>query len=185
MKQSYLNLLWQIKEKSGYSQLGARQRLFVKTGLVFLAVFLIFQIGVSPYFVARQRLVRSIAEKKNELTQLIALQKQYRGLSKRGEGINKRLEGSLFSFVEEQAVRADIKKHILSMRPSTIDTGNNVHESSVEIKLGKISLGRLVAFLKLIENSKTMVFVPTISIQDSGSDNVVNVIMQVATLVNE
>jgi hypothetical protein len=175
-----------IREKSGYDQLEPREKFLVRFGGIFCIVFLIFQFVVSPYFSARQRLARSVREKKAELVKIVALQKRYRQLqglvSSGANGITGRsADFSLFSFVEEQALRADIKKQMSSMRPLPMEGKSS--ELAVEIKLQEVSLGRLVAFLQLVEDPEKMVFVQTLSIQESPRINFVDVIMQIATKV--
>lgn len=175
-----------IREKTGFDRLEPRKRLLVGGGAAVIAGFLILQLVVFPYVSARRHLARSIAEKKSELVKIVALQKEYRRLQAIGgdvEGGNAvRDQGfSLFSFVEEQAVRADVRKEILSMRPSTTDLRNGTEESFVEIRLQKIGLGQLVSFLKLIGGSHNGVFVHDISIQDSNN-NTVDVAMQIAMI---
>ncbi len=177
-----------IREKIGYDRMGPQEKLLVGAGGVFLILFLVFQLIVFPYFSARQRLARSVKEEKAELAKIVDLQRQYRRLQGADGGVETGGAGqgtgfSLFSFVEEQAVRADIKQQIVSMKPSTTENEDKLQESIVEIKLQRISLGRLVAFLKLIEGSEKMVFVHTISIQDSARDNLIDVTMQIATVI--
>jgi general secretion pathway protein M len=181
------NLSW-VKEKTGYDQLEPREKLFVAFGVVFLFSFLLFQVIVAPYFTARQRLARSVNVKKAELAKIVELQGQYQRLQGIGNDGSVGLAGhkadfSLFSFVEEQAIKADVKKQMLSMRPLTSSTESTSQGSSVEVKLQKVSLGRLVAFLKLIEDPGKMVFVHNISIKDNPKGNFVDVIMQIATAV--
>jgi general secretion pathway protein M len=173
-----------IREKSGYDQLEPREKFLVRYGGIFCVVFLLFQFVVSPYLSARQHLARSVREKKTELVKIIALQKRYRQLqgivSNGANGIAARGAGfSLFSFVEEQALRADIKKQMSSMRPLPVEEKSS--GSAVEIKLQRVSLGRLVAFLQLVEDPDKMVFVQTLSIQESTRVNFVDVILQIAT----
>ncbi len=173
-----------VREKSGFDQLEPRQRVIVGIGSAFLLFLLLLQLVVFPYLKAHHRLSRSITAKKAELVKITDLQRQYRLLQKRngsGNRIGQDKDFSLFSFIEEQAVRSDVKKQILSMRPSTIETKGTLRESFVEINLQKVPLERLVTFLKLIENPGKMVFIRSISIQDSTEDNLVDVIMQIAT----
>lgn len=185
---SIKNNLSSVWEKTGYEQLEQREKVFVGIGGLFLILFLLLQLVVIPFFSARQRLVRSVDDKKSALVKIVDLQKRYRQLQGTAERSRAEIAGhgtgfSLFSFVEDQAIRADVKKQMLSMRPLAPATDGNSRESAVEVKLHRVSLGRLVAFLKLVENPDKMVFVHSISIQESTGANFVDVILQVATII--
>ena len=177
-----------IRAKIGLDRLEPRERMFVGIGVVFLACFFLLQFVVLPYLEAQQRLARSLTNKKADLEKIIQLQKEHRLLRMAGGTDFRRsgqaVEFSLFSFVEEQAVRAKIKQQIVSMKPATVETEDHAQESIVEMKLQKVTLEQLVGFLKLIELPEMAVVVRHISIQESGETSL-DVIMQIVTAVKK
>ena len=119
-------------------------------GIGFVFALLVVQLVIVPVFDARSNLEKSIARKKQELVEIKALQKEYRAL-KNEEGtiqtkIDQRGPGfTLFTFLDQQANQAKVKKQIKYMKPSTID-GDELNEAMVEMKLQQITLTDLVGF---------------------------------------
>lgn len=179
----------EIREKSGFDKLERREKLTVAVGIGFLFCFVILQFGVSPYFKARGKLANSIGKNRSELLELKILQKEYQGFKKQTGGIKEKLKErdpsfSLFSFLDQQAAAADVKELISYMKPSTVESGGDLQESVVEMKLQKISLKQLVDFLKLIESQEKIVSIKRISMQESGQEKgFLEVIMQIVTFV--
>ena len=67
------------------------------------------------------------------------------------------------------------------MKPSTID-GDELNEAMVEMKLQQIPLIDLVAFLRLVESDKNVVFIRRFSIQESGDrQGYFDAILQIVT----
>jgi len=178
-----------IREKFGFNRLEPREKKVVGIGMVVVGCILLLQFVISPYLQARRQLAVSLASRKSDLAQIVKLQQEYRGLKNISGAKDSRVSRhpagfSLFSFVEEQSARAKIKQQILSMRPSTLETEGPGRESVVEMKLQKVSLGQLVGFLKLIESSEQAIFVRQISIQQSIGENLLDIVMQIATRVD-
>ncbi|TKB28296.1 type II secretion system protein M [Desulfopila sp. IMCC35006] len=180
------NLLQDIRTKSGIDKLNSREKWVLFGGIGFVLCFLAVQLVVVPVIDARNNLLQSIARKKQELVEIKNLQQEYRTLkSKEGTiqaRINQRGAGfTLFTFLDQQANRAKVKKQIKYMKPSTID-GDELNEAMVEMKLQQISLNDLVGFLRLIESEQEVVFIKRFSIQESGdAQGFFDAILQVVT----
>ncbi len=180
------NLLQDIRTKSGIDKLNSREKWVLFGGIGFILCFLAVQLVVVPVIDARNNLLQSIARKKQELVEIKNLQQEYRTLkSKEGTiqaRINQRGAGfTLFTFLDQQANRAKVKKQIKYMKPSTID-GDELNEAMVEMKLQQISLNDLVGFLRLIESEQEVVFIKRFSIQESGdAQGFFDAILQVVT----
>jgi general secretion pathway protein M len=186
---SYKKILQSIRGKFSFQQLERREKLFLGIGTAFLLCFFLIQLVIVPYLDTRKRLTRSLTDKRSNLAKIMDMQKEYFRLKSQAGGTYNRLSErapgfTLFSFVEEQATIAKVKQQIQYMKPSTSDKEGGEHESAVELKLQKVSLAKLVGFLKLIESSENMVFIKHISIQESGAnDNLLDIVIQIVTPV--
>ncbi len=178
-----------IREKSGFDKLEKREKLTIIIGVCFIVCFLILQFAITPYIDARNRVEKSISKRKSDLVELQMLQQEYRSLRAETGGIKKQLSKraanfSLFTFLDTQAAETDIKELISYMKPATSEGEGDLLESSVEMKLQRISLQQLVDYLKRIESSENVVSVERISIQESSKENGgLEVIMQVVTFI--
>lgn len=166
------NTLQDIWQKSGIEKLSSREKWVLFGGIGFVLCFLIVQLVIVPVFDARSNLQKSIIRKKQELVEIKNLQQEYRSLkSKEGTiqaRINQRGSGfTLFTFLDQQANEAKVKKQIQYMKPSTVD-GDELNEAMVEMKLQRITLSDLVGFVRLIESEENVVFIRRFSIQESG-----------------
>ncbi len=179
----FLKNIW---KKSGIEKLNSREKWVVFAGVGFVFCFLLLQLVVLPVFDARSKLEKSIAGKKQEIIEIRNLQQEYRAL-KSEEGtiqarINERGSGfTLFTFLDQQANQAKVKKQIKYMKPSTVE-GDELNEAMVEMKFQKITLADLVSFLRLVESAKNVVFIRRFSIQESGdSQGYFDSILQIVT----
>ncbi len=182
-KHKILQDLWR---KAGIEKLNSRERWVLFGGVGFVVLFLLVQLVIVPIFDARSNMQKSIARKKQELVEIKQLQQEYYTL-KNEEGtiqakINQRGAGfTLFTFLDQQANQAKVKKQIKYMKPSTID-GDELNEAMVEMKLQQIPLADLVAFIRLVESDKNVVFIRRFSIQESGDkQGYFDAILQIVT----
>jgi len=183
-------LLASAKSRLGLDQLSARERMVLVAAGVLVAAFLVYQLLISPYLDARDRLLGSIESKKAELTQIRQLKQQYLDLRAEEGGIKanlaKRNPGfTLFTFLDQQAAMADVKPQIKYMKPSLV-TGDDgaLDESVVEMKLEDVTLERLVEFLRLTESDENVVSIRRMSIQTSARDEgYLDAILQFVTLM--
>lgn len=168
-KNNRLAGLWQ---KSGIEKLNSRERWVLFGGIGFVVCFLLLQLVIIPVLDAQNNLEKSIARKKQELIEIKLLQQEYYTL-KSEEGtiqarINQRPAGfTLFTFLDQKATEAKVKKQIMYMKPSTV-TGDELNEAMVEMKLQQIVLADLIEFLRLVESEENVVFIRRFSIQESG-----------------
>lgn len=164
-------LLW---EKSGIDNLSTREKLVVGGGLAFVVCFLILQLAIVPFLDARSDLRSSIDRKTKELATIKDLQLEHRNLKNEEGTIQARIQQrergfTLFTFLDQQAEKAQVKKQIMYMKPSTVEGDTGYVETMVELKLQQVSLSALVSFLQLVESEQHVVFIRRISIQESGN----------------
>jgi general secretion pathway protein M len=166
---TFLRNLWR---KSGIEKLSSRERWVLFGGIGFVLCFTVLQLVIIPVLDAQDNLEKSISRKKQELNQIRELQQDYYTL-KSEEGtvqarIDQRESGfTLFTFLDQQATEAKVKKQIMYMKPSTV-VGDELNETMVEMKLQQITLNDLVGFLRLVESEKNVVFIRRFSVQESG-----------------
>lgn len=179
--------LQSIWEKSGINNLEQRERLVLIGGVAFLICFILFRFTIVPFISAKNRLEQATERKREELVRIKELQQEYISLKKE-EGtieamINERgPQFSLFTFLDQQAERVQVKKQIQYMKPSTTEGEDTLNETMVEMKFQLISLESLVGFLRLVESKKNVVFVKRISIQESGTtEGSLDAIIQIVT----
>ena len=164
-------LLW---EKSGIDNLSTREKLVVGGGLAFVVCFIVLQLAIIPFFDARSDLRSSIDRKTRELATIKELQLEHRNLKNEEGTIQARIQQrergfTLFTFLDQQAEKAQVKKQIMFMKPSTVEGDTGYVETMVELKLQQVSLSALVSFLQLVESEQHVVFIRRISIQESGN----------------
>jgi general secretion pathway protein M len=180
------NRLKSIWRKSGIEKLSSRERWVVFGGIGFVFCFAVLQLVIVPVFDARSNLEKSIARKKQELIEIRMLQQEYYTLKSEAGTIQARISQrgagfTLFTFLDQQANEAKVKKQIMYMKPSTV-AGDELNETMVEMKLQQIPLTDLVGFLRLVESEKDIVFIRRFSIQESGDkQGYFDSVLQIAT----
>lgn len=178
-----------IKDKAGIDQLSDREKLALAVGALLIVGLAVYQLAISPYLDSRARLLNSIERKKQELVQIQQMQQEYIALRKEEGGIKANLlkrpaSFTLFTFIDQQAERSQVKEKINYMKPSVIAGDGELDESIVELKLQSVTLDRLVEFLKLTESEQNVVSIRRISIQASTrEEGYLDVIMQITTFV--
>jgi general secretion pathway protein M len=152
-----------------------------------VAVFILLQFLVFPFFEKRDRISKGIVQKEKGIEEIILLSAEYKKGLKGARGLMKVLEKrsrgfNLFSFLERAAGKASVKDHIKYMKPSESRGDGPLVESMVEMKLEGVSLGQLVAYLRLIESPGDAVRVKRISIAESRSGSgFLDAVLQVIT----
>ena len=181
------NLFKLVREKSGIAQLSTREQWVVWCGVIFIVGFTVLQLAIMPFFEARGKLQESITRKVQELVTIKELRQDFQTL-KSAEGtikerVTQRPAGfTLFTFLDQQAEKAKVKKQINYMKPSKAEGDANFNETMVEMKLQQITLEALVGYLRLVESEKNVVFIRRISIQESGNEKgYLDVILQIVT----
>jgi hypothetical protein len=176
-----------IWEKSGIETLNTREKWVVWGGIIFVVCFTVLQLAIVPYLDARTHLKESILRKTQELTAIKELQQEFQTL-KNEEGtiqarIAQRSAGfTLFTFLDQQAEKAKVKKQIKYMKPSRAEGYADFDETMVEMKLQQTTLEALVEFMRLVESEKNVVFIRRTSIQESGNEQgYLDSILQIVT----
>ena len=178
-----------IKKYLNLKKLNRREKYIVYGVGCLLALLIIVQFVIRPFFANKAQLERTLQTKKAELAQMRELQAEFQSLKdkiQQSQGrVNKRQKGfTLNSFLVQQAGQVGIKDRISSMKPSkTVQKNSKYKISRVEMKLDAITLQQLTSYLYGVETSKNMVMVKKLSISKKDKkQGLINVIIQVETI---
>ncbi len=169
-------------------RLARREKYFVSIAICTLALFLLLEFVLLPFFETRRRLQRGIKAKEEGLQEMVALSNTYRARKKAYREIalalSRRNKGfTLFSFLDRAAGEARVKDHVKYMKPSDSEGTGPYKESMVEMKLENITLTQLVDYLHRIESEKDLVSIKRISIKTNRKSSVyLDAVLQVITL---
>ena len=168
-------------------RLARRERYLVSLAACCIAIFLVFQFLVFPFFENRRRIQRGLKAKEKGLEEIMKLKADYQAYQKGSQNIQqalaKRKEGfTLFSFLEKAAGDAEVKARIKYMKPSVSSGTGPYKESMVEMKLEVITLPQLVGYLYRIESPDDLVSIKRISISENKKEQgYLDAILQVIT----
>jgi general secretion pathway protein M len=168
-------------------KLSKREKSFVGIAACAIAIFLLAELVVFPFFERRDRVRRGLKAKEEALGEMAALAQEYEALREGSrrieETLAKRKKGfTLFSFVEGAAADTEIKENIKYMKPSESQGSGSYREAMVEIKLEGITLKQLVSYLYLVESPENLISVKRISIKESQDEaGHIDTILQVVT----
>lgn len=163
------------RKRIGIDRLEKREKFILLFGVFFVLGFIVLQVMVLPYVEARQTMTRSLSRNETELVDIQLLRQEYLALKSRQGDIEKRLTErtpgfSLFSFLEEQATATKVKNSVTYMKPTTNEIDEGFNESIVEMKMERVTLDQLVAFLVKIESEEKIVSIQRISIQENNQE---------------
>jgi len=132
--------------------------------------------------------VRSaIVASEKALRELSVLGADYVVLRARSEKIKRLIERrppgfALYSYLEKQADQAAVKTNIRSMNPLKSSSAGVYEETTVEMKLDKVTMKQLVDFLYLVESREEMIRIRRASIYKmKESPEYLSVLIQVIT----
>ena len=168
-------------------RLAKRERYLVSVAACCMALFLVFQFLIFPFFENRRRIKRGLKAKEKGLEEIVKLRADYQAYQKGSQGIQQaiamRKKGfTLFSFLEKAAGDAEVKARIKYMKPSVSSGTGPYKESMVEMKLEAITLEELVGYLYRIESPNDLVNIKRISVsQNKKEEGYLDSILQVIT----
>jgi len=153
-------------------KLAKRERLFVTLAAVAIALFILLEFLILPFFKERGRMKRGIIDKQVELRDVLEGSARLKALRNNSLGLeqslNSREKGfALFSYLERAAGTAMVKENIKYMKPSTSKGQGDYKESTVEVKIEAVTLQQLVDYLYRIESPDKVVYIKSMSIQEN------------------
>ena len=175
------------KMRDTWKRLGKREQVVLTAGAILALIIILVQFVLLPYADARSKLNQSLRVNEKMLKEMVALGAEYQGLQKGMEAIRKGMASrapgfTLFSHLEKKAAKAGIRSNIKHMQPARGQISGPYEESSVEIKLEKITLKQLVNFLSEVESPQDLVSVKRLSVKKSPENpQYLSAVVQVAT----
>jgi general secretion pathway protein M len=156
--------------KTFWDKLTKRQKYYAYGGAAFIIAVLVLQFALFPFLEERKKMQKAIASHEKNLREMIALGAHYETLKQGSEEIRRGLQRrppdfTLYSHLERKAGEAGLKTNVKYINPSGAAGKDPYEESSVEMKLEKITLKQLTDFLYLAESPLDLVKVRRISIR--------------------
>ncbi len=150
--------------------MNARERLMVTAAGVIIAVTIGWLGVLEPAMERRATLIMKIETKKKEKQEVAALAQKYLAIERRLSRFESKLKAqpggfSSLAVMESMAASAGLKENVVSMNPQPSIETEGYRESMVALKLEKVELFRLVAFLESIHDSKIYFRIKRISIK--------------------
>jgi len=151
-----------------------RERWMVGVCGVFVALILIYFGIITPYDNTMAQLDAKIASRQRQMKEIQDLRQEYLDLQDQMDAAEKRLAKarnfSLFSFVESATDRVQTKENLVYMRPQPTTEQEGFRSESVEIKLERIDLGRLVQLLYTLNSSEAYLQVKNLRLKTRFDD---------------
>lgn len=157
--------------------LNRREKYAVTAAGICVSAFVIMQFIIFPFLDKRDLIQRRIKIQNSALNDMLVLSEEYRSLNQKIKDAEKmfsrRPSGfTLFSFLDQLAGKAKIKKYIGYMKPSKINKkGTSYKISRVEMKFKAIDLKELTPFLYWVETSRNMVYIKRMVLSKTGKGN--------------
>lgn len=157
-------------------QLAKREKYLVSSAGCVLFLLIVFHFLINPLFEKKDLLKKEVNRKQAALDQIVQMSAEYKALKKGDHGIHKilgeRNKGfTLFSFLEQEAAKSDVKDRIKYMKPSISQGSGQYKESMVEMKLEGITLKQLVAYLYRIESQENAIGIKRISVKENKKES--------------
>lgn len=161
-------------------------------GALFVLVFLVSQFMVIPMLEKQENLERILTEKQNALEEMLLEHQHYLSLSNRlnikKQGLAHRGKGfSLFSFLDSQAEKSNVKENVTYMTPVTKPFENTSYKiAAVKVKLNGVYLKDLIDFLYQIESSENAITITSLSLSKAGQEKIrLDALIEAETLMPE
>jgi hypothetical protein len=154
-------------------KLAKREKYIIYGATCLIAIFILVNFLVIPFFKERERLRKGIKKAEDDLKEIAALSVVYQGYQKGSMDVKRIIEArdrmfTLASYLEEAARETGVKDYIAGMTSSPSSSkGGPYEESTVELKLNGINTEQLVIYLYAIEKPKDLIFIKRITISDN------------------
>ena len=154
-------------------KLGKKEKYIIYGATCLIAIFILVNFLVIPFFKERGRLRKGIEKAEDDLKEIATLSVVYQGYQKGSMDVKRIIEArdrrfTLASYLEEAARRTEVKDYISGMTSSPSSSkGGLYEESTVELKLNGINTEQLVRYLYAIEKPKDLIFIKRITISDN------------------
>lgn len=157
------------------THLSNREKKYLMTGGISVLILLMVQLIYFPAVDKKKELTRILEIRKEALTEIRKLQKQYQQISWNMDSQKDVIaardkEFSLFSFLDQQAQKSGVKQKVAYMQPFNQESDQAAYSiAKVKLKLNDLGLKELVEFLSRVESGQNGVFVTSLSLSKTGT----------------
>jgi len=169
--------------------LSKREKIAVTAAAAVILVVAIAQYVITPILNKHKHLQRNVRIKVQTVEEMRMLQAEFNKLARKTKlakhrFANRKKDFRLFSFLEKLASDAGVKSNITNMKPSSTTSKDASYTiSKVEMKLQKVTLSQITAFLYKVETTGNMVFIRRLSLSRTGKKKpYIDAILQVETI---
>ncbi len=157
------------------SRLNPRERAILFFGTIGAIAIIIYGAVAGPLSDRYSTLLRMTSQKEEQYRNMLQLKEEYTVLKKEfselEKGASRTKEGfSPLTFMENVSTQAKIRDKVVSMKPRVIPIGENFRESSIEVKIERVVLEQMTAYLYLIEGSAYPLKVRTMHLKSRFDD---------------
>lgn len=170
--------------------LSNRDKKVLSFGTVFLFVFCVVEFICLPALDKKDKLERELAVQGKAIDEMQELRLDHRELDKKFDrqihALSQRSKNfTLFSFLDSQASKTNVKKNVVYMKPVNQDKEKKGYRiSKVKVKLKGVYLNNLVDFLYMVETSKNAVDITSLSLTRAGRDkDLLDAVIETQTLI--
>lgn len=172
-----------------WDKLTRNQQYALMLGGVVIVLLLLIQFAVLPLYEARDRAKRAMIANERIIKELIPLSVEYKSLKQELEQVQltvarRSRDFNLYSYVEKKSGEAGVKPHVKYINPAKSSSAGAYEETSVEVKIEKVTLRQLTGFIYLIESPQDLVRTSRVSIsKNKEAPEYLNALIQIATYV--
>ena len=153
--------------RTTWSNLDAKQRVMITGGAAFVIVAILLAFAVFPLWDARAKMKNTILIQSKKLEEIVKIDadvvSQDAKISRiRNSIASRRSDFTLFSYLENKAVLANVKGGIKQM--NSVQGIPSFEETLVALKLEKITIKQLADFLFQIESPSEMIRIKRITV---------------------
>ncbi len=161
--------------KEFWNKLAERQKKTVIAGAVVVALIIFVQFAFMPFLEGKKKMKRSLALNEATLKEVYKLESEYSSIKRDVSTIEAALsrrtpDFSFFSFLEKKAGETGVRGNMKSLQPGRPVPAGSFEEVSADIKLEKVTLKQVVAFLAGTESAEQAIALKKLSVSRS-SDN--------------
>lgn len=167
--------------------LNKREKIFVGAGAVIVFVTLLYVAVVAPYRNQMSGLDKKISLRQKQAVEMVALKEEILELQERlreaETKVSRTVNFSLFSFVEQKVQEAAGKENLVFMRPKPAAQQGDFEETSLEVKLEKISLEQVTRLIYAIEAADVSINIKSLQLRNRMPNAaLLDVTMDISTL---
>jgi len=158
--------------KKFWDNLGARERLYILAGAGIVAVILLFQFAILPFWEDRARVAKALDTQEKVLEEMNAQLSEYLVIKRDTEIIQRAMASrppdfTLYGFVERKAREAGVRPNVKAINPSRGVSAGTYEEAMVDVSLEKITLRQLVHFLYQADSPRDAVTIRKLTVRKS------------------